>query len=303
MEGVRFSRLEKNGQYARFSLKGPAYYNLLEQLGPRLDGQASRDELIKSLHPADRPQASELLTFLLDHQLVRDNTTDRASGLTKLELSRFASQINYIGCYAGDAAWRFEQFRRASVLLVGSNLLANKTAQALGQNGLAELNYGPTSSHEPVTLAFPGKLILHSPATLAKQTWTAYDLVLYAGDAVGLAEVAEFCRLAGTPFYPVFYRGETGLTGWLQLPGQPGCWRCLEKDLEDGESAFFGPTTAGILANTLAYRVFRYLTGLVGAAQRTLYRLDLDTLSQSQQALDPAKLCPACTVLLAQEKN
>jgi hypothetical protein len=300
---VRFSRLEKSNQYARFSLKGAVYYNVLEQLGPRLDGQASRDELIKSLNPIDQSPASELLTFLIDHQLVRDTTTDRPTGLTKPELARFASQINYIGCYAEDAAWRFEQFRRASVCLVGTSLLADKTAQALGHNGLAELNYCPASNQETVTLAFPGKLILHSTTTLTKQTWRAYHLVLYTGAAEGLAEVAELCRLAGTPFYPAFYQGETGLAGWLQLPDQPGCWRCLENELAEGENGFWGPTTAGILANTLAYRVFRYLTGLVGAEQRTLYRLDLETLTQSQQALDPAKLCPACAALLPQENN
>lgn len=313
-EGVSFSGFGPDGQLDRFTLKGRLLYPIMNQLYPWLNGQHETEQILQKLPVLQRKLAGQMIEILAGRGFIRYRQGLSNHHLSETELELYASQINFIGCYADEPESRFEKFRKANVLLVGAGWTAACTAQALWANGLRLLGWYSTDSirlteaeltrllrqaHQFDATAALHRLNFHQPPD-----WSAYDLVLFVSDSPDLGrleEVAEKCRAKGIAFYPAYFKDGRGRLGPLELPGQPGCWHCAG----DGSEAalanwpgvpdpFFSPVAAGLLGNTLAYRVFRYFTFFAGPENRSLFSFDTETLEQREKLVVWQPECAVC---------
>lgn len=328
----------ETGAYLRHSetacvLKGGLAYQWLSILGPRMNGEFSVGELCEGLDEGQRQTVLRLTGTLLAQGFVRHVPPAGDAGLPDSVLARFQPQINLIEHFAagrGDSpAVRFGRFRFARALVAGAGPVLTAAVQGLVRNGMAEVDYvtphDGTDVAAALELEVAGLRAADVPVTLtarhADVTWPDYDMVIFAAEGEGLAELLAVSRRlrdaegSSARLLPVVVTGERVVLGPLTGTTTGPCWLCAQlrlsangdpgmaadlwRELALGEavdrSAPATGTVPAMIGNAAALEAFRLFSGQLSALdERHVVVQDATTLESVREPLLPHPACPLC---------
>jgi bacteriocin biosynthesis cyclodehydratase domain-containing protein len=330
------------GVYLRHSenacvLKGGLAYQWMSILGPRMNGEFTVGELCDGLEEAQRQTVLRLTGTLLAQGFVRDVPSAAGAGLPDSVLTRFRPQINLIEHFAGTTgespAVRFGRFRAARALVAGASPVLTAVVQGLVRNGMAEVDHVTPLDGTDVAAALEpevaGLRAAGVPVTLnaraADVTWPDYDIVVFAAEGDGLAELLAVSRrlrdAEGSParLLPVVTTGERVVIGPLTGTTTGPCWVCAQlrlsangdagmaadlwREIALGEGVDRATPASGtvpaMVGNAAALETFRLFSAQLSELdQRHVVIQDATTLESTREPLLPHPACPLCRDLV-----
>lgn len=313
-----------------FYLKGKGLARLLDILSPHLNGEYSLDEILANL-PADRQELlKKLIQILVAKNFLQDVSTDLPHQLSKQELHAYDAEIAFIGSFTSSAAYHFEQYRNARVLLIGSGLTLTALVHAALHSGLRQVHVLLTDECPTDRQRLADYLELYCERDGQQEisfvdapAWTNKDalrLALQPFDAflhVTDRTMAERAYLLNhlayeqqKPLIQAVLVDDEARIGPLVQPGKAGCWECAWRRLHANNpsssafddtpsgavSRFVAAPTAAVVANLLNFELFKYLAGVeaLETAEHLLI-IDLETLQCNRHAFAPHPLCSTCS--------
>lgn len=290
-------------------LRGEGLWPWVDGLAAMLDGTGTWEELMADQPDEHRELLTTLLNALLDHGFVTDLDQDRPHTLTPEEAKTYSTIIQYLGEWADSAEHRFERFRRAPVLAIGSGLTLTALLRALIQSGAAEVDFVALDSpadrevREHLLSQYqhlPTRLTGRPLSDLKSALSGAYAVILYTGPLADplLLEIAEHCAMAGKSLLVGGVTAQGGMIWPLLRPGGPLCWRCVRQMLADhgigaatvGEDS---PTLRMLVGNKLVYEWMLLQTEAQPAETLGhLITVDAETLAERAHRALPI---PGCT--------
>ena len=141
----------KGGVYFRnnlssFRMEGNTIYQWIEKLIPMFNGEKTLEDLTGGLTTPYRNRVYEIGETLYKNGFVRDVSKDTPHQLNSSVLEKYASQIEFIENFAESGAYRFQKYRQAKVLAVGSGPFLLSLVSALIESGMPKLNIMITDS-------------------------------------------------------------------------------------------------------------------------------------------------------------
>ncbi|GAA4874104.1 TOMM precursor leader peptide-binding protein [Saccharopolyspora cebuensis] len=307
------------------TLEGKHVYQWVDKLAPFLTGAHTLDEITENLSEDRKRMVTGLIDGLVAKGFVKDVGDDRPHGLDERELAAYESGIAFIDYYQDSAAHRFEVFRDSRVLLIGSGRTGAALARACLHAGVREVRWARTGGADAgldQVREFAARNresdprqtldVLPDPGDAAEAAIAPFDVVLHVSDAPMLDRARRLnraCLERGAVFAQAVVDGPVAWIGPLVAPGRGDvCWECawlrvLGRNPRPGApftdspdvvpSEFLAGPTAAIVANHLAFEVFKHRTdaGPVETAGAVV-RLDLETL---QSSVHPVTAHPLCT--------
>ncbi|MBT2636792.1 putative thiazole-containing bacteriocin maturation protein [Bacillus sp. ISL-39] len=294
-----------------FRLEGNGIDQWVEKLLPMFNGEYSLGKLTDGLPEPYRMQVFQIAEVLLENGFVRDVSQDEQHQLSEQVLKKFASQIEFVDNLAGSGASRFESFRKAKVLAVGSGPMLNSVVSTLLESGLQKVNVAITEEI-PTNRKRLAEIVNHARKTdldveyeeLNSNDWSEllrpFDSVLYVsqnGNVEELKVLQSICREERKTFIPSILFKKTGIAGPLIAPDSELCWESAWRRLhstvlekEPIESAV-SLTTGALLANVMTFELYKELTGVTKTEQRNrVYLLDLETFEGRWHSVLPHPL-------------
>ncbi len=279
-----------------FLMRGKSAYRWLSTLAPHFNGELTVGELCEGLADDRRILITSMVRTLLERGFAKHAVEGEPTGLSDEVLERFGRQVAFIDHYTDNAARRFEIYRTANVLLVGTGETTRAAQDALLRNG-----------SERVTVVPPEQM----------GALDSYDLVVVCADEVGPHVVARACAEPASDrpaVLPVMTLGRKVLLGPLTRRAASPCWHCLLlrlhansepadmaqlwRDIATGghtSPQLPSATVAQIVGNAIAFDVFRLLTGaLIGESAGAVLVQDMDTIESTRERLLPHPACPQC---------
>lgn len=234
----------KNNQGA-FTLKGKTVYDWLEHLVPYLTGDYTLEDLCRNLSEDKRKMVRNLVEVLIERKFVKQVVEGEAHSLSQAELQIYRSQIEFIDYFQDSAERRFERFRAANVILIGSGLTVASVAHSLMDSGLRRINvlFTEDDSRRPRVLQYferfsakDSLLEFHEPPPVdwqhpdsVSKLIADYDIVLHSSDELMLDRTRLLNRLCvsqGKLFLQGMVVDGQGWVGPLVQPSEAGCWEC-----------------------------------------------------------------------------
>ena len=300
----------KGGVYFRnnlssFRMEGNTIYQWIEKLVPMFNGEQSLGDLTDGLTAPYRNRVYEIGETLYKNGFVRDVSQDRTHDLNRIILEKYASQIEFIENFVDSGAYRFQEYRQAKVLAIGSGSFMVSLAAALIESGLPKFHFMLTDSvptnqlriNELVRNAYNADSEVEveqvpfekgDGRSLWQEALHPYDWILYVsqdGNVKELKDLNLVCKEQRKEFFPAICLDQVGLAGPLVNPESEGCWesawrRIHQSSLQlDRQPQSFSTTAGAILANVTVFEFFKKATGIAGSNQSNqVYKLDLETL-------------------------
>ncbi|WP_066308052.1 putative thiazole-containing bacteriocin maturation protein [Bacillus sp. FJAT-29814] len=301
---------QKGGVYFRnntssFRMEGKTIYQWIEKLLPMFNGEQTLGALTQGLTPPYRDRVYEIGETLCKNGFVRDVSKDIPHQLSRPVLEKYASQIEFIENFVESAAYKFQEYRQANVLTIGSGPFVISLVSALLESGLPKINVMitdgvPTNKQRLHELVQNVRKIdsdvemvevpYHKGAGVNfwKDAVRNYDWILYVsqdGNVNELRNLNQVCKEEKKAFHPAIYLDKVGLSGPLTHPDSEGCfesaWRRIHQSTlkVDEKPQVFSSTSGGLLANVSVFELFKKATGIAGSDQSNqIYLLDLDTM-------------------------
>ncbi|WP_226675116.1 putative thiazole-containing bacteriocin maturation protein [Mesobacillus jeotgali] len=294
-----------------FRLEGNGIDQWVEKLLPMFNGEYSLGKLTDGLPEPYRQRVYQIAEVLVENGFVRDVSQDEQHQLSEQVLKKFASQIEFADNLAGSGASRFQSFRKAKVLAVGSGPMLNSLVSILLESGLQKLNVSITDEN-PTNRKRLAELVNHARKTDSEveyeehnsKNWSEvispFDAVLFvsqSGNVEELRLLQSICREVKKTFIPAILFKQTGMAGPLFAPDSELCWESawrrlhssvLEKEQKVSAASL---TTAALLANVITFELYKELAGITIAEQRNrIYLLNLETLEGSWHLVSPHPL-------------
>lgn len=299
-----------------FHMEGKTIDQWIEKLIPVLNGEHTLEDLTDGLPDKYREQVYEIAEVLYQNGIVRDVSQDRPHQLTDEVLKKYASQIEFLDCFADSGAYRFQCYRQSKVLAVGSGPIFVSLVAALFESGLPKF-------HMLVTDSVPtNRLRLVELEEHARQTdldvaveevilheWTAcgwreavqpFDFILYVsqvGDFEELRDLHAICREEGKVLLPAICLYQAGLAGPLVHPESDGCWESAWRRIhkpavcKDPQLHSFSSTAGALLANVIVFELLKTVTKIAKSElMNKLFLLDLETLEGNWHSFNPHPL-------------
>ncbi|MFP3366100.1 hypothetical protein R0J93_20835, partial [Pseudoalteromonas sp. SIMBA_148] len=119
-------------------MQGSGIDQWVEKLLPMFNGEYSLEYLTNGLPEPYQNRVMEIAEVLLENGFVRDVSRDQPHELHPHIVQKFASQIEFVDSLAGSGASRFETFRGANVLAVGSGPFMTSLVSSLLESGIAK---------------------------------------------------------------------------------------------------------------------------------------------------------------------
>jgi putative thiazole-containing bacteriocin maturation protein len=294
-----------------FRLEGNGIDQWVEKLLPMFNGEYSLAKLTDGLPVPYRERVYQIAEALFENGFVRDVSQDEQHQLSEQVLKKFASQIEFVDNLAGSGASRFQSFRKAKILAVGSGPMLNSLVSILLESGLQKLNVSITDEI-PTNRKRLAELVNHERKTDSEleyeehnsKDWSEvlspFDVVLYvsqSGNVEELRLLQSICREYRKTFIPAILFKQTGMAGPLFAPDSELCWESAWRRLhssvlvkEQNVSAE-SLTTGALLANVITFELYKELAGITKAEQRNrIYLLNLETLEGSWHLVSPHPL-------------
>jgi putative thiazole-containing bacteriocin maturation protein len=291
-----------------FRLEGNGIDLWVEKLLPMFNGEYPLAKLTDGLPEPYRERVYQIAGVLLENGFVRDVSQDDKHQLSEQVRNKFASQIEYADNLAGSGAARFQAFRNAKVLAVGSGPMLNSLVSTMLESGLQKLCVSITEEI-PTNRKRLAELVNHARKTdceveyeeFNSKDWSEllrpFDSVLYVsqnGNVEELRLLQSICKEERKTFIPAILFKQTGLAGPIFDPDSELCWESawrrlhssvLEKEQKD---TVLSITTGALLANVITFELYKKLAGVTTAEQSNrIYLLNLETLEGSWHRVSP----------------
>jgi putative thiazole-containing bacteriocin maturation protein len=288
-----------------FRMEGSTIYQWIEKLMPMFNGEQTLGDLTEGLTALYRNRVYEIGETLYKNGFVRDANQDSPHRLKAKVLEKYASQIEFIENFVDSGAYRFQEYRQAKVLAVGSGPFMVSLVSSLIESGLPKFHFMVTDS-VPTDRLRINELVHNAnkadSEVEAEQVpfetgesrgfWQEavqpYDWILYVsqdGNVKELRNLNMVCKEQRKVFLPAIYLDQVGLAGPLVHPESDGCWESAWRRIhqstlqEDRQLQTYSSTAGSILANITVFEFFKKVTGIAGSNQSNqIYLLDLETL-------------------------
>ncbi|MFD2445200.1 putative thiazole-containing bacteriocin maturation protein [Bacillus sp. CGMCC 1.16607] len=307
-----------------FRMEGNTIYQWIEKLMPMFNGEQTLGDLTKGLTAPYRDRVYDIGETLYKNGFVRDISKDTPHQLNGEILKKYASQIEFIENFSDSgAAYRFQEYRLAKVLAIGSGTFLVSLVAALIESGLPKFNFVVTDS-EPTNRLRIQELVSNAKKTDSdveieevsfdreeEDFWNevvrAYDWILYTsqdGKVKELRELNLVCKEQQKGFIPAICLDQIGIAGPLVHPDSEGCWESAWRRIHqsslnlDRQLQSFSTTTKSILANVTVFELFKKVAGISSSSENNqFYRLDLETLEGEWISFIPHPLVTSTSIL------
>ncbi|MGO0060373.1 putative thiazole-containing bacteriocin maturation protein [Brevibacillus fluminis] len=304
-----------------FRMEGSGIEQWIETLLPVLNGEHTLGDLTEGLPDEYRDRVYEIAENLFQNGFVQDVSEDRPHQLTDKVRKQYASQIEFLNHFADSGAYRFQCYRQANVLAVGSGPFFVSLVAALLDSGLPKFHLLITES-VPTNRERLKELAVHAQEMDAdvaieelglqikgKRSWReavqAFDFILYVsqeGDVEELRVLHRVCREKGKVLLPAMCLQQAGLAGPLVHPDAAGCWESALRRIhqpalsKDPLLNTFSSTAGAMLANIIVFELFKTVTAVTESEMKNhVFLLDLETLEGSWNSILPHPLVTAQT--------
>ncbi|MFL6555188.1 MAG: bacteriocin maturation protein, partial [Bacillus sp. (in: firmicutes)] len=119
-----------------FRMEGSTIDQWIEKLIPVFNGEYTLGDLTEGLPSPHRDRVYEIAEVLYRNGFVRDISKDLPHQLEEQVLKRHASQIEFVESFVDSGAYRFQTYRQAKVLAIGSGPLFVSMVSSLIESGL-----------------------------------------------------------------------------------------------------------------------------------------------------------------------
>lgn len=321
MKGDTFFLPDSNGGvYFRnntgsFRMEGDMVDQWIEKLMPMLSGDYSMSELTDGLPEPYRVRVYEIAEVLLNNGFVRDSSQDLPHDLPEAVERKFAAQIEFLDSLGGSGAHRFQTYRQANPIVVGSGPIFVSFVAALLESGLPRFrmlitNRATTDRQRISELTTAARLTDSEieveeifPSNDGFLDWQEVvqlaDSVLYVAqgdDPRELRALHAACKDAKKLLLPAIYLPQLGIAGPLVHPDSDACfesaWRRIHRTaLGDADRPTAVSTTPeAMLANVLVFEWFKTVTGTASELNGKLFLLNPETLVGEWHSLLPHPL-------------
>ncbi len=296
-----------------FRMEGSGIDQWVEKLLPMFNGEYSLEYLTKGLPGPYKNRVMEIAEVLHGNGFVRDVSRDLPHQLPRHVVKKFASQIEFVDSLADSGASRFETYRHANVLAVGSGPFLTSLVSSLIESGIAKLQVLITDEM-PVNRGRLMELVDHARQTDPevellevgfseegwRQTLKPFDSILYVTQKETLGELDllhAICRTDKKLFVPAICHKEKGIAGPIIHPDSEAGWESASRRIHttvlrkenqySAESAIPG----AMLGNMIVFELFKEVTGVSKSNQRNrIFLLDTETLEGSWHSFLPHPL-------------
>ncbi|MGM0884144.1 MAG: putative thiazole-containing bacteriocin maturation protein [Bacillota bacterium] len=299
-----------------FRMEGTAIDQWIEKLIPVFNGEYTMEDLTDGLPDQHRERVYEIAEVLHVNGFVRDVSQDRPHQLPDEILKKYASQIEFLDTNGGSGAYRFQSYREAKVLAVGSGSFFVSLVAALLESGLPKfrvlvtdpvttnrqrllelvahaLKTDPEVEVEEISLPQDGGIVWH-------EVMRPFDAILYVSQESGFVELRALhsaCREEKKVLLPAMFIQQAGLAGPLVHPDSEGClesaWRRVHSSAlsKDPQLNTISSTAEAMLANVIVFEWLKTATGVtVSELQNKLFLLNLETLESDWSPFLPHPL-------------
>lgn len=299
-----------------FRIEGKTIYQWIEKLIPMFNGEHTLEELTDGLPNQYRERVYKIAEMLYQNGFVRDVSQDRPHQLPDEVCKKYASQIELLENVTDSGAYRFQSYRQAKVLAVGSGSFFVSLVASLLESGLPRFhllitNSVPTNRERLWELARHARktdpAVALEEITLQKErvdSWKEvvqpFDWILYVsqeGDIEELRALHAVCREEKKVLLPAMVLQQAGLAGPQVHPDAEGCWESAWRRIhssalcKDPQVHTFSSTTGAILANVIVFEMFKTVTGVTDPKRNhKFYLLDLETLEGDWHSFLPHPL-------------
>jgi putative thiazole-containing bacteriocin maturation protein len=287
-----------------FHMKGSMIDQWINKLMPMFNGEYTLGNLTHGLPGQYRDRVYEIAEVLYKNGFVRDVSQDRPHQLEDQVIKKYASQIEFLENFGDSGAYRFQAYRQAKVLAIGSGPFLVSLVSSLVESGLPKFHVLITDS-VPTNRMRLEELVVHARKTdpgaaveeviLKKEgesSWReivkSFDSILYVsqeGNVEELRALHRICREEKKLLLPAIFLHQVGLAGPLVHPDSEGCWESAWRSIhesvfgKDEQLQSFTSTAGAMLANVIVFELFKNVTGVTESEQRNqFFLLDPDTL-------------------------
>ncbi|WP_044339350.1 putative thiazole-containing bacteriocin maturation protein [Rossellomorea aquimaris] len=296
-----------------FRMEGNGIDQWVEKLLPMFNGEYSLEYLTNGLPGPYQNRVMEIAEVLHGNGFVRDVSRDLPHQLPRHAVDKFASQIEFVDSLVDSGAARFETYRGANVLAVGSGPFLTSLVSSLIESGLAKLQVLVTDE-VPTNRRRLIELVDHARKTDPeleltevrfseggwRETVEPFESILYVSEKENHEELDllhAICRTDHKLFIPAICHKEKGMAGPIIHPdteaGWESAWRRIHTTaLRKDEGLFAESAIPGaMLANMIVFELFKEITGVAKADQRNrVFLLDKETLEGSWHSFLPHPL-------------
>jgi putative thiazole-containing bacteriocin maturation protein len=299
-----------------FRMEGVAIDRWIENLIPMFNGEHTLEDLTDGLPDRHRDRVYEIAEMLYQNGFVRDVSQDRPHQLPDEVLKKYASQIEFLENVVDSGAYRFQTYRQAKVLAVGSGPFFVSLVAALLESGLSKFHVLVTDS-VPTNRQRLAELVVHARKTdpevaveevilqekgvsFWREAVQPFESILYVsqeGDVEELRVLHAVCREEGKVFLPAMCIKQVGLAGPLVHPDSEGCWESAWRRIhqtalsKDPQLHTFSSAASVMLANVIVFALFKTVTGVTESGlNHTFFLLDLATLEGNWHSFMPHPL-------------
>jgi putative thiazole-containing bacteriocin maturation protein len=309
--GVYFRNNESS-----FRMEGSMIDQWVEKLIPMFNGEYTLEYLTNGLPVAYRDRVFEIAEALYQNGFVRDVSQDRPHQLKEQVLKKYASQIEFVDNLLDSGGFRFQNYRQAKVLAVGSGPFFVSLVASLLDSGLPKFQMLITDRVQTNRQRLM-ELVAHArktdanveieEVTLNKQgesSWEEilkpFDYILYVsekGDVEELRLLHRVSREEKKVFLSAICLEQVGLAGPLVHPDSEAdwesAWRRIHQEalFKDQKFSTFSATPGAMLANVIVFELFKDITGVSEKEQKNqFFLLDLETLEGNWHSFLPYPL-------------
>jgi putative thiazole-containing bacteriocin maturation protein len=299
-----------------FLMEGSMIDQWVEKLIPMFNGEHTLENLTTGLQGPYRDRVYEIAEALYRNGFVRDVSQDRSHQLKEQVLKKYASQIEFVDNLVGSGAYRFQTYRQAKVLAVGSGPFFNSLVSSLLDSGLPKFQILINDSVQTNRRRL-AELVEHARKTDAEveieevtlnkhreSSWQEmikpFDYILYVAQKDDVEELRLLHRVSKEEkkvFISAISIEQAGVAGPIVHRDSDGCWESAWRRihssalLEDQQFSEFSSTAGAMLANVIVFELFKNITGVSEKEQHNkVFLLDLETLEGNWHSFMPHPL-------------
>ncbi|MGE6755515.1 putative thiazole-containing bacteriocin maturation protein [Rossellomorea sp. NPDC071047] len=296
-----------------FRMEGRGIDQWVEKLLPMFNGEYSLEYLTNGLPEPYKNRVMEMAEVLHKNGFVRDVSRDLPHQLPDHAVNKFASQIEFVDSLAGSGASRFETYRGANVLAIGSGPFLTSLVSSLIESGLAKLQVFMTDE-VPTNRGRLQELVEHARKTDPeielmevgfseggwRETLKPFDSILFVSQKENLEELEllhAICRTDKKLLIPAICHGEKAIAGPIIHPdteaGWESAWRRVHSSAlrKENQVTIESAVPGAMLANMIVFELFKEVTGVSKSNQRNrIFLLDTETLEGSWHSFVPHPL-------------
>ncbi|MCM3117867.1 putative thiazole-containing bacteriocin maturation protein [Neobacillus sp. MER 74] len=299
-----------------FRMKGSTIEQWVEKLIPMFNGEYTLGNLTEGLPGPYRDRVYEIAEVLYRNGFVRDVSQDHPHQLEDQVLKKHASQIEFVDSFVNSGAYRFQTYRQAKVLAVGSGPFFVALVSSLIDSGLPKFKLLITDT-VPTNRRRLLEIVAHASksdpeveveevklredrVSSWRESMQPFDSILYVSQEGNLEElrlIHTVCREEKKMFLPAICIQQTGIAGPLVIPDSEACWESawhrLHKSMlfKEQQLSAYSSAAGAMLANVIVFELFKEVTGVTEPEQKNqFFLLDLDTLEGNWHSFLPHPL-------------